>query len=63
MYALVEVASKRLSKVNLSAPNKLINRDKKQLAVFIPQHFSQQFFAHKLTVPGTVRFAVGLFVR
>jgi hypothetical protein len=27
-------------------PNKLINKDKKQLAVFVPQHFSQQFFAH-----------------
>jgi len=26
--------------------NKLINKDKKQLAVFVPQHFSQQFFAH-----------------
>jgi hypothetical protein len=26
--------------------NKLINQDKKQLAVFVPQHFSQQFFAH-----------------
>jgi hypothetical protein len=23
---------------------KLINKDKKQLAVFVPQHFSQQFF-------------------
>ena len=28
------------------AYNKLINKDKKQLAVFVPQHFSQQFFAH-----------------
>jgi hypothetical protein len=26
--------------------NKLINKDKKQLAVFVDQHFSQQFFAH-----------------
>jgi len=29
-----------------SATNKHLNRDKKQLAVFVPQHFSQQFFAH-----------------
>jgi hypothetical protein len=29
-----------------STANKLINKDKKQLAVFVPQHFSQQFFAH-----------------
>ncbi|SDK44762.1 hypothetical protein SAMN04488540_1401 [Ferrimonas sediminum] len=27
-------------------PNKLINKDKKQFAVFVPQHFSKQFFAH-----------------
>jgi len=26
--------------------NKLINKDKKQFAVFVPQHFSKQFFAH-----------------
>ncbi|CAM3397944.1 hypothetical protein SHVI106290_12620 [Shewanella violacea] len=26
--------------------NKLINKDKKQLDVFVLQHFSQQFFAH-----------------
>ncbi|PTP09923.1 hypothetical protein CWO17_03715 [Vibrio sp. 10N.286.45.A3] len=26
-------------------PNKLINKDKKQFAVFVPQHFSKQFFA------------------
>jgi hypothetical protein len=25
--------------------NKLINKDKKQFAVFVPQHFSKQFFA------------------
>jgi hypothetical protein len=30
--------------------NKLINKDKKQLAVFVPQHFSQQFLAHYLGV-------------
>ena len=29
-----------------AAYNKLINKDKKQLAVFVPQHFSQQFQAH-----------------
>ena len=32
--------------LELSLANKLINKDKKQLAVFVPQHFSQQFFAH-----------------
>jgi hypothetical protein len=26
--------------------NKSFQQDKKQLAVFVPQHFSQQFFAH-----------------
>jgi hypothetical protein len=30
----------------VNTANKLINKDKKQLAVFVPQHFSQQFFAH-----------------
>jgi penicillin-binding protein 1A len=29
----------------VNTANKLINKDKKQLAVFVPQHFSQQFFA------------------
>lgn len=28
------------------AYNKQINKDKKQLTVFVPQHFSQQNFAH-----------------
>ncbi|EAP95501.1 hypothetical protein V12B01_17701 [Vibrio splendidus 12B01] len=32
--------------MSVSKPNKLINKDKKQLAVFVPQHFSQQFFAY-----------------
>jgi len=32
--------------VRVNTANKLINKDKKQLAVFVPQHFSQQFFAH-----------------
>ena len=32
--------------LELSLANKLINKDKKQLAVFVPQHFSQQFFAY-----------------
>jgi len=32
--------------ISFSTHNKLINKDKKQLAVFVPQHFSQQFFAH-----------------
>ena len=27
-------------------PKKLINKEKKQLVVFVPEHFSQQFFAH-----------------
>jgi hypothetical protein len=36
----------RKKMVNESKTNKLINKDKKQLAVFVPQHFSQQFFAH-----------------
>jgi hypothetical protein len=35
-----------IHKLDLKAANKLINKDKKQLAVFVPQHFSQQFFAH-----------------
>lgn len=30
----------------VNTANKLINKDKKQLAIFVPQHFSQQFFAH-----------------
>ena len=29
---------------------KQINRDKNQLAVFVPQHFSQLIFAHYLGV-------------
>ena len=29
----------------IKMPNKLINKDKKQFAVFVPQHFSKQFFA------------------
>jgi hypothetical protein len=29
---------------------KLINKDKKQFAVFVPQHFSKQFFACYLGV-------------
>jgi hypothetical protein len=36
--------------VTLLLHNKLINKDKKQLAVFVPQHFSQQFLAHYLGV-------------
>lgn len=36
--------------LNYSIPNKLINKDKKQLAVFVSQHFSQQFFAHFLPI-------------
>tara|TARA_R110000751_G_scaffold288266_1_gene394308 strand:- start:750 stop:869 length:120 start_codon:yes stop_codon:yes gene_type:complete len=32
------------------AYNKLINKDKKQLAVFVLQHFSQQFLARYLGV-------------
>jgi hypothetical protein len=30
----------------VNTASKLINRGKKQLAVFVPQHFSRQFFAH-----------------
>jgi hypothetical protein len=29
----------------VSLPNKLLNKDKIQLAVFVPQHFSQLHFA------------------
>jgi hypothetical protein len=29
----------------LKAPNKSLKQDKKQFAVFVPQHFSKQFFA------------------
>jgi membrane carboxypeptidase/penicillin-binding protein PbpC len=31
--------------VKINTANKLINKDKKQFAVFVPQHFSKQFFA------------------
>jgi hypothetical protein len=34
-----------LPKLGLIVHNKLLNKDKKQFAVFVPQHFSKQFFA------------------